>query len=86
VKHTHIIKLPQRTGTLVVEELPSVVAMWLRFSKVGNFGDTQQLKDLLLPIFQDYEKTNKPISMMDSHTGQIVLVISNDKPHTTVTK
>lgn len=70
--HTHILRLPYRTGTLKAVKHPDRVTLELRFSAYDNFEDRQQVAQWLWPIFDAYKSDSRLVVLTNPDTGEIV--------------
>lgn len=68
------IKLPNRTGVVEIIEEPKRIVVKLRFSKCGDFGDVEKIKDWLRPIFEKYDTDERPLVMDNPTTGEVATV------------
>lgn len=67
---THVIKLPERSGIVTVDEQKDKILVKIRFDKYGDFGDVPQLMKWLEPIFMAFEEDPRPIEMDNPTTGE----------------
>ncbi len=72
----HIIRLPKRTGEVLITEKSDRINVEIRFDKIGEYGDTAELLKWLIPMFERFDSIPKPVVMI-SPTGPIGTVIGD---------
>lgn len=77
MKHTHLLKLPLRTVTFVIEELPDCVKVSLLCSQSGDFGDTDELERMIMPLIEKYDTDYRPIVFTNTDSGEVATIVGD---------
>jgi hypothetical protein len=74
---THLLQLPQRKVSLTIDEQTDKILVNVNYEKTGEFGDNEDLKLWLEPIFSQFENDKRPIVTSGLIVGKTITLVGD---------